>query len=143
MRTGDHDRTLQGDELCEELRPRLALDLVAICRGDHDFLPPLGNDRLRCELDPRTVQLPEIWRLDPVPAAHLCTPRTSQQGVARQAGAADADEPDAAALKRRQAPPAPRRSVLRPRGERARASALASVPGARDRSAAPRPRPAA
>ena len=61
------------------------------------------------ELDRRACEVPEVRRLHAVPTARLRAPLASEQRVARQARAADADEPDAPTLERlpRQAQSAP------------------------------------
>ena len=142
VRTRNHDRSLQRDELGEKVGPRGALDLAAVRRRDDDFLPALGHDRLRRHLDRHPFERLQVWSLDPVPAADLRAPGSSEERVAGQPRPADPDEPDPAPVKPRQSPSAPRRSRRLRRGGPARTSRRASAPGARCRPAAPRRVPA-
>ena len=115
VRAGDDDRALQRDELGEELGaspPRHA----AGERGGDDDLPAvaarLGSGEISTSIPPPDAR--EVRRVDAVPAADLGAPRARQERVAREAGAADADEPEPPTGERPQARSAPRRS-RRPR----------------------------
>ena len=94
MGSGDDDRAAQRDELGEELGARRPRHVGIGAR--HDGLPPLRHDRLGRDLDPDALELPQIRRLDAVPAADLGSPRPREEGVGGEAGAADADEPERA-----------------------------------------------
>ena len=134
---GDDDRAAQRDELGEELRSCPAAAAARVRGRDHG-LPAVADDRLGRDLHLDAVERREIRGLDPVPAAHLRPPRAGEERVRRQPRAADADEPDPASLKRRQARSAPRRS-RRPRpAAPSPASPPAFARAAPGRRAAPR-----
>src|SRR5262245_25529169 len=118
VRTRDHDRALQRDELGEKLGTRPAFDLLAIRGRDDDLVPTLGHDRLRRDLDDDVVEPLQIRSLDTVPTADVGPPSPREQRIPGEPRAADADEPDSPALKRWQALPAPPRSRQRPRDGR-------------------------
>src|SRR5207302_1638134 len=66
--------------------------------GRHHRLPALAQDGLGRDLERHSGEGLEVRGADAVPAADLCTPRTSELCVCTEAGAADPDEPEAATL---------------------------------------------
>ena len=110
----DDDRRLRGDELGEEVGARDAVDPVPV-RGRDDDLPAVGRRRLAAEVDLDPLERAEEDRVPGLPAAHLGAEGAGHVRVGGEAGAADADEVEAAtgeapALSVGQARSPPRRS---------------------------------
>ena len=96
MRARDDDRVLLRDELGQKLRARQTGHLSGE-RGRDDGLEAVGRSLhvLReSHRDPGRADVLEVRRLVPVPAGDLGTPGLGDDRIARQAGSADADEPE-------------------------------------------------
>ena len=140
VRPGDDDRAAKGDELGEELGPRPPVDLAGEGGRDVD-LPAVGRlRRLGRDLDRDAFEMPEVRRLDAIPAGDLGAPRAREERVAAHAGAADAGDPDAPTGERGRR--AHRRSPLLHPAWRRRASPRPSPRAGTGRRAAPRRRAA-
>ena len=90
----------------------------------------------RDELDREPAERGEVRRLDAIPAADLGPPRARELRVRREPGAADADEPEPAPVKRPQARSALGDLLGRVRAAPPAASPRPSAPGAAGRRAA-------
>ena len=138
VRAGDDDRAAQRDELGEQVGARPALDAARERGRDVDLPARRRRRRLGRDLDGDALEMPQVRRLDAIPAGDLGAPRVREERVRAHAGAADPGDPDAPTGERLRGRRAHRRSRPLRRAWRRRASRRPSPRDGRGRRAAPR-----
>ena len=127
VRASHDDGPSRRHDLGEQLTSRAPRHEPCVRGRDHGLPAGRRRGRRRGDRDLHVLELLEVRRLVAIPAGDLRSPRTGDDGQRAHARAADADEPEPPAVKRRQAR-APRRRSPRRRPAWLRDASLPSSP---------------